>query len=108
MFDFFKTKKNYEDVNALTFNTLITETPNAVIIDVRTPAEFKQNAIKGAINIDAMSSNFAQKISELDTSKTYFVYCRSGNRSGSACKLMGNAGFESLYNLSGGLMRWPY
>ena len=108
MFDFFKTKKNYEDVNALTYNTLIGETPNAVIIDVRTPAEFKQNALKGAINIDAMSSNFTQKVADLDKSKTYFVYCRSGNRSGSACKLMGNAGFESLYNLSGGLMRWPY
>lgn len=108
MFDFFKTKKNYEDANALTFNTLIGETPNAVIIDVRTAAEFKQNAIKGAINIDTMSSNFTQKIADLDKSKTYFVYCRSGNRSGSACKLMGNAGLESLYNLSGGLMRWPY
>lgn len=108
MFDFFKTQKNYEDVSAASFNTLMGETPNAVIIDVRTPAEFKQSAIQGAINIDAMGSNFFQKISELDKSKTYFVYCRSGNRSGSACKLMGNAGFEHIYNLSGGLMRWPY
>ncbi|MCU0467721.1 MAG: rhodanese-like domain-containing protein [Arcicella sp.] len=106
MFDFFKTKKNYEDVNASTFNILIKENPNAIIIDVRTPAEFKQNAIQGAINIDAMNSNFNQKIAELDKSKIYFIYCRSGNRSGSACKMMGNAGFENLYNLSGGLMKW--
>lgn len=107
MFDFLKTKKNYEDVNAATFNTLMTET-NGIILDVRTPAEFKQSAIDGAINIDSMGSNFAKKIEELDKSKTYFVYCRSGNRSGSACKLMGNAGFENVYNLSGGLMRWPF
>lgn len=107
MFDFLKTKKNYEDVNAATFNTLMSET-NGIILDVRTPAEFKQSAIDGAINIDSMGSNFAKKIEELDKSKTYFVYCRSGNRSGSACKLMGNAGFENVYNLSGGLMRWPF
>jgi hypothetical protein len=107
MFDFLKTKKNYEDVNAATFNTLMSE-PNGIILDVRTPAEFKQSSIDGGINIDCMGSNFAKKIAELDKSKTYFVYCRSGNRSGSACKLMGNAGFENLYNLSGGLMGWPF
>jgi rhodanese-related sulfurtransferase len=107
MFDFLKTKKNYEDVNAATFKTLMSET-SGIILDVRTPAEFKQSAIDGAINIDCMGSNFVKKIEELDKSKTYFVYCRSGNRSGSACKLMGNAGFENLYNLSGGLMRWPF
>lgn len=107
MFDFLKTKKNYEDVNAATFNKLIRET-NGIILDVRTPAEFKQSAIDGAINIDSMGSNFAEKIKELDKNKTYFVYCRSGNRSGSACKLMGNAGFENLYNLSGGLMKWAF
>ena len=107
MFDFLKTKKNYEDVNATTFNTLMSEN-NSIILDVRTPAEFKQSAIDGAINIDSMGSDFAKKIEELDKSKTYFVYCRSGNRSGSACKLMGNAGFENLYNLSGGLMKWPF
>ena len=104
MFDFLKTKKNYEDVNAATFNTLMSET-SGIILDVRTPPEFKQSAIDGAINIDCMGSNFIKKIEELDKSKTYFVYCRSGNRSGSACKLMGNAGFENVYNLSGGLMR---
>ena len=107
MFDFLKTKKNYEDVNAATFNTLMSET-SGIILDVRTPAEFKQSAIDGAINIDCMGSNFIKKIAELDKSKTYFVYCRSGNRSRSACKLMGNAGFENVYNLSGGLMRWPF
>lgn len=107
MFDFLKTKKNYEDVNAATFNTLMSET-SGIILDVRTPPEFKQSAIDGAINIDCMGSNFIKKIEELDKTKTYFVYCRSGNRSGSACKLMGNAGFENVYNLSGGLMRWPF
>jgi len=99
MFDFLKTKKNYENVNASSFKQLIDETPNAVVLDVRTAAEMRSGAIRG---------DFQQKIGKLDKNKTYFVYCRSGNRSGQACKMMGNAGFEHVYNLSGGMMSWPY
>lgn len=108
MFSFFKSKKNYENVSAANFKQLMQETPNAVILDVRTAAEARSGSIKGAINIDLMSVDFQQKIAKLDKNKTYFVYCRSGNRSGQACKVMGDAGFEHLYNLSGGMMSWPY
>lgn len=108
MFSFFKTKKNYQNVNAETFKQLLADTPQAVVIDVRTPAEVRSGAIKGAINIDLMSVDFQQKIEKLDKNKTYFVYCRSGNRSGQACNILGNAGFEHLYNLAGGIMSWPY
>ena len=73
MFSFFKTKKNYENVNASTFKQLISETPNAAIIDVRTAAEVRSGAIKGAVNIDLMSMDFQQKIAKLDKAKTYFV-----------------------------------
>lgn len=108
MFGLFKTKKNYENVDALTFNKLMGETANAVLLDVRTSAEFKEISIDGAINMDAMGKEFSQKISELDKNKTYFVYCRSGNRSGNACNLMSEMGFEHLYNLSGGLTKWTF
>jgi rhodanese-related sulfurtransferase len=108
MFEFLKTKKSYENVQAATFKKLIAENPAAVILDVRTPAEFKQGAIKGAINIDIMGSSFNEKIAQLDKDKTYLVYCRSGNRSGSACSSMGKDGFKNIYNLSGGMMQWPY
>ena len=108
MLDFFKTKKSYENVKAADFKQLITNTPNAVILDVRTLAEHKQGGIDGAINIDIMGSSFAQKVAALDKDKTYFVYCRSGNRSGSACEIMSKDGFKNLYNLSGGMMNWPH
>lgn len=108
MFGLFKTKKNYQNVDAITFNKLMGETANAVLLDVRTSAEFKEKSIDGAINIDAMGSGFSQKIENLDKTKTYFVYCRGGNRSGSACNVMGDMGFEQVYNLSGGLMSWPF
>jgi rhodanese-related sulfurtransferase len=108
MFGLFKTKKNYENVNAATFKQLMAENPNSVVIDVRTAAEARSGSIKGAVNIDIMSMDFQQKIAKLDKNKTYFVYCRSGNRSGQACKMMGDAGFTNVYNLSGGMMSWPY
>lgn len=108
MFGLFKTKKNYENVDAITFNKLLGETSNAVILDVRTSAEFKEQSIDGAINIDAMSNGFSEKIAKLGKDKTYFVYCRSGNRSGNACNMMDALGFENLYNLSGGLMKWTF
>ena len=108
MFDFLKTKKNYEDVNASNFKQLMDETPDAVVLDVRTAAEMRSGAIRGAINMDLMNPDFQQKMAKLDKTKTYFVYCRSGNRSGQACRMMGNAGFAHVYNLSGGMMSWPY
>jgi rhodanese-related sulfurtransferase len=108
MLDLQRTQKNYENVKAETFKQLMAETPNAVILDVGTAAEFKQSNLKGAINLDIMDSNFAHKITALDKDKTYFVYCRSGNRSGSACDFMGKEGFTKLYNLSGGMMAWHY
>ncbi len=108
MFAFFKPKKNYENLSATAFNQLLNEMPNAVLIDVRTPQEFRQGAIENAINIDLMSNDFSQKIAKLPKDKAYFVYCRSGNRSGSACKHLGNNGFEQVYNLSGGIMSWSF
>ncbi len=108
MFDFFKTKKKYENVSVEKFQQLMQENPGAVILDVRTAGEFRQDAIKKAKNLDMMSFDFGQKIGQLDKDKTYLVYCRSGNRSARACGLMADAGIEKVYNLSGGIMSWPY
>ncbi|MFY0686999.1 MAG: rhodanese-like domain-containing protein [Cyclobacteriaceae bacterium] len=79
---------------------------NAVIIDVRTAEEIQSGIIKGAMHIDVMGPEFAQKINELSKDKTYLMVCRSGNRSGSACGFMMQNGFTNVYNLSGGMMAW--
>lgn len=55
-----------------------------------------------------MNRQFPEKIGKLNKDKHYLVYCRSGNRSGQACKLMAAEGFTNLYNLSGGIGGWPY
>lgn len=79
----------------------------AEILDVRTPDEFNEGYIEGAklINIQD-TSKFMEEIEKLPKDKDYYVYCRSGKRSGMACQLMNKAGIENAYNLEGGILDW--
>lgn len=80
---------------------------NAVVLDVRTEDEFDNGYIPNAINIDIYEGQgFISKVEQLDKSKSYYVYCRSGNRSGQACAIMNQLGFEKAYNLVGGIIEW--
>jgi rhodanese-related sulfurtransferase len=80
---------------------------NAVILDVRTEGECNEGIIPQAINIDIhKGQGFIYQIDELDKSKNYYVYCRSGARSEQACHLMNQMGFENTFNLLGGIMQW--
>ena len=80
---------------------------NAVILDVRTEEEVEDGIIPGAIHIDFYRGpGFLEEIDKLDKSKSYYVYCRSGNRSGQACALMTSRGFGNCYNLMGGMLEW--
>jgi len=80
---------------------------NAFILDVRTPEEVEDGYIPNATNIDIyLGQDFLTELEKLDKSKNYYVYCRSGNRSGQACAIMKSVGFENTYNLEGGFMNW--
>jgi rhodanese-related sulfurtransferase len=80
---------------------------NAVILDVRTEAEFNEGIIANAINIDIhLGQGFISEIEALDKTKNYYVYCRSGMRSAKACEIMNELGFENAYNLVGGIIEW--
>ncbi|TVZ58976.1 rhodanese-related sulfurtransferase [Flavobacteriaceae bacterium MAR_2010_105] len=80
---------------------------NAVILDVRTQAEVDEGIIPNAAHIDIYrGQGFIDDIEKLDKTKTYYVYCRSGNRSGQACAIMNQLGFEKAYNLMGGMLEW--
>jgi rhodanese-related sulfurtransferase len=83
-----------------------TQEAGVVVLDVRTRGEFNEGHIANAVNIDFESDTFLNEISKLDKSKTYAVYCRSGNRSGKAVSKMTNEKFISLYNLNGGIIDW--
>ncbi|MDM9632387.1 rhodanese-like domain-containing protein [Robiginitalea aurantiaca] len=79
----------------------------AVILDVRTQEEIEEGSIPGAEHLDIYKpQEFLEGLDALDKSAHYYVYCRSGNRSGQACALMTARGFSSAYNLMGGMNEW--
>ena len=69
-------------------------------IDVRTPGEYDEGHLAGALNIDLQATDFRQQIAELPRDGSYLVYCRSGNRSAAAARIMAELGFEDV--LDGG------
>ena len=77
-----------------------------IIIDVRTAAEYNTGHIEDAILIDYYSGTFAQQLDALDKSKTYLIYCRTGNRSAQTGNIMNDLGFVKVYNMLGGINDW--
>lgn len=72
-----------------------------VVIDVRTPAEFADGHVARARNIDVEAGDFAARISSLDKSASYLVYCRTGRRSAIAADEMAGAGFADIVDGGG-------
>lgn len=97
--------KARQDVDVQAFDKLVQE-KKYVILDVRTPQEFKRGHIPGAVNIDVQSPDFDKKMKEMDKDKTYLVHCASGVRSVRACDKMEKMDFAHLYNLKGGFKAW--
>lgn len=96
-----------EDLTQEEWVAQLAKDDNAVILDVRTDAEVAEGIIKNAIHLDIYKGQeFINDIEELDKSKNYYVYCRSGNRSGKACQIMEQLGFKNAYNLEGGMLEW--
>jgi rhodanese-related sulfurtransferase len=93
------------DLSVTEFSAKVAEA-GVITLDVRTPGEFAEGYIEGARLIDFQSGNFENEIAALDKNATYAVYCRSGNRSGQAVKVMHDAGFHNVYNLNGGVIDW--
>lgn len=96
-----------EDLSQEEWASQLENDKNAVVLDVRTDAEVADGIIPNAIHIDIYKGqDFIDEIETLDKDKNYYVYCRSGNRSGQACAIMEQLGFENAYNLEGGILEW--
>jgi len=77
------------------------------LIDVRKPAEFASGHLKGAENINYYDADFATRIEAMPKQGVvYYLYCRSGNRSGKTLAMMKEAGFQLVYDMKGGMIRW--
>jgi rhodanese-related sulfurtransferase len=87
------------DLSQEAWASQLKEDTQSVVLDVRTLDEVSEGDI-------FMGQSFLDGLEKLDKSKNYFVYCRSGNRSGQACAIMQSVGFETAHNLVGGFMEW--
>jgi rhodanese-related sulfurtransferase len=101
-----KKMKLVENLDSETFEKKMAEDKEAVLLDVRTPMENKTVRIPNSILIDIHDPLFAEEIEKLDKNKSYYVYCRSGNRSFHAGNYMLKIGFEKVYNLESGIIGW--
>jgi rhodanese-related sulfurtransferase len=78
-----------------------------VVLDVRTPDEYRQGHLKDAINFNVMDSvQFMKQIQSLKKGKKYLLYCKSGKRSGKALMIMQDQGFKKVLHLQGGITAW--
>lgn len=95
------------DLSQEEWETQLEGDSNAVILDVRTLEEVEEGYIPNSQHIDFYKgAEFMEALEKLDKSKNYYVYCRSGNRSGQACALMNRIGISNAYNLVGGFNEW--
>jgi rhodanese-related sulfurtransferase len=97
--------KNFTTVGPVAAISLINN-DNTVLLDVRENNEIDSGMINDAIHIPL--STLDKRLPELDKYKndTVLVYCRSGNRSGSVCRMLTGKGFGKVFNLVGGIMAW--
>lgn len=79
---------------------------NAMVLDVREQSEYDTGHVLNAKLIPL--GKLKERLGELEKyrDKPIVVVCRSGNRSGSACHLLGKQGFAQAFNLAGGVQAW--
>ncbi len=77
-----------------------------VVLDVRTPQEFADGHLEGAVMLDFYDPGFAAQLAELDPDVPYLLYCQSGNRSGQTAAMMEQLGFADVADVDGGILAW--
>jgi phage shock protein E len=95
------------NLNPEKFNSAIAADKKGVVIDLRTSDEIKNKGyIKGSVQLDFLAKDAEQQIDKLDKTKTYYIYCAAGGRSGDAADYMQKHGFKRVFNLEKGFSDW--
>lgn len=78
------------------------EKERGIVIDVRTKQEYNAGHLKITdAQYDFLNGEFQDQIENFDKNKTYYLYCRTGNRSGQAARIMQKEGFKNVFNVGG-------
>ena len=102
----FNFQSNY-DISPKNLNQIFNEQLSEnIILDVRTKEECSESKIPGSLNIDYYSENFKDNLDKLNKNLNYYIYCRSGNRSGKTVIILREKGFKNVFNLEGGILAW--
>ena len=94
----------YGDVTVELARELIQEKPSLVILDVRTDGEYRDGHIEGAVNIPV--NELEVRLGELEKEDETLVYCRTGNRSGTAVGILKENGYEKIFHMDKGITAW--
>lgn len=94
----------YGDVSVSEAYDLIQNEPELVVLDVRTQTEYDDGHIEGAILIPV--TELPDRLDELSADDVMLVYCRTGNRSGTAMGILGENGFSKVYHMHEGISTW--
>ncbi len=95
---------SFESVDPKVAYEMVENDDNVTLLDVRTPDEFKHDGHIADAKLIPLGQ-LANNLNMIDKSKKVLVYCRSGSRSVSAARILGNKGF-TVVNMSGGIMSW--
>jgi phage shock protein E len=100
-------KKNYSAISPRETKEMMSAEQSAVLLDVREKDEYRYGHIAQSKNIPLGSINISRSKLPSDKDAAIIVYCLSGMRAKSACKMLGDLGYTNLFNL-GGINSWPY
>lgn len=100
------TPDGYKDLDPTESRVYLAQNSDANIIDIRTPAEFKDGHIEGATMIDFYAPDYRETWSRLDRDAIYFIYCRTGNRSSQTLPMLVELGFKNIWHLKDGIVSW--
>lgn len=95
-----------ERVNTEKFESMLSEYPDAQLIDVRTPQEYAGGHLENALNLNYYDPSFKRKIHELKKDEPVFVYCAVGGRSAAVAQVLKEQGFTHIIDLEGGITDW--
>ena len=102
-------KKTFRLISPLEASRMIRtnrENRKFLLLDIRRPEEVEPGHIAGTVMLDDYSETFRDELALLDREKTYLIDCRTGNRTGKTMTIMDELGFETVYDLEGGITAW--
>lgn len=96
----------YTELTAIQAAERLAADPEIVIVDIRTPGEFADGHIDGALNIDFYQDDFFDRLRKLDPTRTYLVHCAVGGRSRTAQRAFASAGLHNVLHMTRGIEDW--